>query len=71
MINSVATACKQVCKEAAIFARADAAVTSIEYTLIAALIAIVIVGSVTNAGTALMALYDVIAEEVAKAAPGP
>lgn len=71
MWNSVATAYRVMGREAATFARAETAVTSIEYALIAALIAIVIVGSVTNAGSVLMVLYDMVAEEVAKAASGP
>lgn len=69
MINSVATAYRVMNEEGAKFARDEAAVTSIEYALIAALIAIVIIGSVTNAGSVLMALYEMVAEEVAKAAP--
>ncbi len=69
MINSVATAYRVMNVEGAKFARDEAAVTSIEYALIAALIAIVIIGSVTNAGSVLMALYEMVAEEVAKAAP--
>jgi len=71
MWNSVATAYRQMLCEIVTFARSETAVTSIEYALIAALIAIVIVVSVGNVGTAVMALYDMVAEEVAKAASGP
>ncbi|WP_331497846.1 Flp family type IVb pilin [Propionivibrio sp.] len=70
MINSVATAYRVMNEEGAKFARDEAAVTSIEYALIAALIAIVIVVSIGNVGTAVMALYEMVAEEVAKAASG-
>ncbi|MBW8758700.1 MAG: Flp family type IVb pilin [Burkholderiales bacterium] len=39
------------------FARDEEGVTAIEYGLIAALIAIVIVGAVTNVGTRLSAIF--------------
>ena len=53
MWNWVPTACKDVIRETTAFVQAETAVTSIEYALIAALIAIAIVGSVTNAGSGL------------------
>lgn len=43
------------------WARADAGVTAIEYALIAALIAVIIIGSVTMVGSELKATYDYVA----------
>jgi len=65
MWNSVATAYRQRLREIAALAWTEEGVTSIEYALIASLIAIVIVGSVTNVGTAVMDLFDMVAEKVA------
>ena len=42
--------------------RSDSGVTSIEYALIAALIALVIIVGVTNAGTQLQNTYEYIAQ---------
>ena len=42
------------------FARDEEGVTAIEYGLIAALIAIVIVGAVTNVGTQLQTIFTTI-----------
>lgn len=45
--------------------RADeSAVTSIEYALLGALIAVVIVVSVTNLGSSLLALYNLVSTQV-------
>jgi len=43
------------------FARDEEGVTAIEYGLIAALIAIVIVGAVTSVGTALKGIFTAVA----------
>lgn len=40
-------------------------VTAIEYALIGALIAVVIIGSVTNVGLNVLALYQNVADQVA------
>lgn len=45
-------------------------VTSLEYALIAALIAVVIIGAVTALGTNLNALYQDIADKVGNAISG-
>lgn len=45
-------------------------VTAIEYGLIAALIAMVIVGAVTTAGTSLENLWNTIRDELQEAAGG-
>lgn len=49
------------------FSRDEFGVTSIEYALIGALIAVVVVASVGNVGTAVKGLYDLVAAEVAAA----
>lgn len=41
--------------------RAEAGVTSIEYALVAALIAVIIIGSVTMVGSELQASYEYVA----------
>jgi pilus assembly protein Flp/PilA len=46
------------------FAREDDGVTAIEYGLIAALIAVVIIGAVTVVGERLCATFDTIAEKL-------
>ena len=43
------------------FAREDDGVTAIEYGLIAALIAVVIIGAVTIVGTSLVATFTTVA----------
>jgi len=67
MKNLVATAFRNLGREAARLAQNDDAVTSIEYALIGALIAIVIVVSVANVGAAVQGLYEFVAKEVAAA----
>ena len=49
------------------FARDEAGVTSIEYALIGSFIAVLIVVSVGNVGTAVQGLYELVAEKVAEA----
>ena len=51
-------------KSLAKFIRNEAGATAIEYGLIAALIAVVIILSVTNVGTALKATFDTIASKI-------
>ena len=46
------------------FARDEEGVTAIEYGLIAALIAVVIIGSVTLVGTKLDAIFDYIQQNL-------
>ena len=46
------------------FANSDEGVTAIEYGLIAALIAVVIIGAVTLVGTELSATFDTIQTEL-------
>lgn len=50
--------------------RAQRGVTSIEYALIGALIAVVIVGTVTTLGLTLEDFYTLVSNEVAKVTPG-
>lgn len=49
------------------FARSEEGVTAIEYGLIAALIAVVIILAVTDVGTALETTFDNIATELSNA----
>lgn len=49
---------------AARFASADEGVTSIEYALIGALIAIVIIGAVTTIGTDLQSVFNSVASDL-------
>lgn len=42
----------------------DCGVTSIEYALLGALIAMVIIGAVTSVGSSVLTLYQLIAAEV-------
>lgn len=51
------------------FIRDDQGVTAIEYGLIAALIAVVIIGSVTLVGDNLVVVFDKVASELATATP--
>ncbi len=46
------------------FAKSDEGVTAIEYGLIAALIAVVIIGAITLVGTELSATFDTIQTEL-------
>ena len=57
---------KQMHHGAKTFVQDEGGVTSIEYALIAALIAVVTVGSITNVGLSLKALYVYVANELAK-----
>jgi pilus assembly protein Flp/PilA len=50
--------------------RRQRGVTSIEYALISALIAVVIAVAVTQVGTSLVTLFDTVAAEVTCAASG-
>lgn len=67
MWSSTKAAFRYISHEAEAFAHAESGVTSIEYALIAALIAILIVVSVTNVGAAVRGLYEFVAAEVAAA----
>lgn len=67
MWNGIETAGRWMLRKAAAFVQTEAAVTSIEYALIAALIAIVIVAAVTNVGMGVLALFEMVAEEIAAA----
>lgn len=49
---------------AARFASADEGVTSIEYALIGALIAIVIIGAITTIGTDLQSVFNSVASDL-------
>ncbi|MFX1738730.1 Flp family type IVb pilin [Paraburkholderia sp. A1RI_3L] len=49
---------------AARLASADEGVTSIEYALIGALIAIVIIGAVTTIGTDLQSVFNTVASDL-------
>lgn len=49
------------------FACSESGVTSIEYALIGSLIAVVIVTSVANVGSAVSELYELVAEKVVEA----
>lgn len=67
MWSSAVTAFRYIRHETRTFAQTESGVTSIEYALIAALIAIVIVASVSNVGTAVLGLYQFVANNVAAA----
>jgi pilus assembly protein Flp/PilA len=54
-----------------IFLDNESGVTSIEYALLAALIAMVIVGAVGTTGITLAALYTMVADEVKAAFTAP
>lgn len=53
------------------FLREEDGVTAIEYGLIAALIAVVIITAVTNVGTSLAGVFEEIAEALGFAAAPP
>ena len=56
------------------FIKDEEGVTAIEYSLIAGLLAIVIIGAVTAAGTQVSAMFDAVAgalEDAIPAAPAP
>lgn len=53
------------------FLRDEEGVTAIEYGLIAALIAVVIIGAVTLIGTNLNTIFQFIADTLTGALPGP
>lgn len=67
MSQASASTLSKLNRAAIAFARDEAGVTSIEYALIGSLIAVVIVVSVTNVGSAVSGLYQRVADEVAKA----
>lgn len=67
MWNSEMTVLSFMYREAKGFSRDESGVTSIEYALVAALIAMVIVATVTNVGAAVLGLYQFVANEVAAA----
>lgn len=67
MWSSAETAFRYMRHEVSRFAQTESGVTSIEYALIAALIAVVILVSVTNVGVAVRGLYEFVANEVAAA----
>ena len=52
------------------FVREEEGVTAIEYGLIAGLIAVAIIATVTNVGTALKTLFTNVATAITKAATG-
>jgi pilus assembly protein Flp/PilA len=52
----------QIVKSIQAFARDEEGVTAIEYGLIAALIAVIIIGAVTVVGTSLCGTFNVVAE---------
>ena len=54
----------------AVSRRAQQGVTSIEYALVGALIAMIIVGTVTTLGLTLEDFYSLVSDEVAKVTPG-
>ncbi|HJV69436.1 Flp family type IVb pilin [Ideonella sp.] len=54
----------QVIKSIQAFARDEEGVTAIEYGLIAALIAVVIIGAVTTVGTNLSDVFDYVATKL-------
>ena len=58
---------KKMGRAATGFARNESGVTSIEYALIGSLIAVVIVLSVANVGTAVQGLFELVADKVAEA----
>jgi len=68
MSHAPVSALSELNRAVSAFARDESGVTSIEYALIGALIAIVIVTSVANVGTAVSGLYELVADEVASAA---
>ena len=69
MLNASASTLSKLGRAVATFASSESGVTSIEYALIGVLIAVAIVVSVTNVGSAVNGLYQRVADEVAKAAP--
>ncbi len=68
MSHAPVTTLNKLSRAAIAFARDESGVTSIEYALIGSLIAVVIVLSVTNVGTAVSELYQLVADVVATAA---
>lgn len=55
---------KELMSKMSTFMRDEEGVTAIEYGLIAALIAVVIIVSVTNVGTALSNIFQAIADAI-------
>ncbi len=69
MLNASSSTLSKFGRVVATFARSETGVTSIEYALIGALIAVAIVVSVTNVGSAVSSLYQFVADKVAEALP--
>ncbi len=67
MSHVYVTTLNKLSRAAIAFAKNESGVTSIEYALIGSLIAVVILVSVTNVGSAVSGLYQRVADEVAKA----
>lgn len=67
MSNAPVSTSSKLNRAASVFARDESGVTSIEYALIGSLIAVVIVTSVANVGSAVSELYELVAEKVVEA----
>ena len=67
MWNHTVALFKQMHHQAKRMVQDESGVTSIEYALIGALIAVAIVVGVTQLGISVKALYEFVASEVAKA----
>lgn len=68
--NEVATVFRRACRAMQSAMRDEAGVTAIEYALLAALIAIVVVGSITAVGTSLNGLWTTVSDAVTAAVAG-
>lgn len=64
------TVFRRACRAMKSAMRDEAGVTAIEYALLAALIAIVVVGSITSAGNSLNGLWTMVSTEVAAVVAG-
>ena len=53
------------------FAKDESGATAIEYGLIAALIAVVIIGALTLVGTSLNSKFKAVSDELGKGTPAP
>lgn len=67
MSNAPVSTLSKLNRAVSAFARGESGVTSIEYALIGSLIAVVIVVSVGNVGSAVNGLYELVAGKVAEA----
>ena len=67
MSNAPVSTLSKLNRAVSAFARGESGVTSIEYALIGSLIAVVIVTSVANVGSAVSELYELVAEKVVEA----